>query len=231
MTRIALIAAPLLILTAMVTLSASQGPTTFKSRVEAVRLDVSVMRGGQPVGGLSAADFSVTDNKVPQQVEVAVDPQPLSVLLVLDTSGSVAGERMAHLTNAASTLVTALHAGDRAALIRGPTSRRGHSRRLARRRAGCRPGSTRSAGASDRAVPGFMERLVKASGGREWQATASVDLQPLFTRALDEMRARYLLTFYPEGVAREGWHDLKVTLTRGRGDVTARPGYFVPRPN
>ena len=59
-----------------------------------------------------------------------------------------------------------------------------------------------------------MERLVSAAGGRQWQATASADLQPLFMRALAEMRARYLLTFYPQGVAREGWHDLKVTLKR-----------------
>ena len=37
---------------------------------------------------------------------------------------------------------------------------------------------------------------------------------------------RLMLTFYPQGVAPSGWHDLKVTLKRGRGDVTARPGYF-----
>lgn len=29
------------------------------------------------------------------------------------------------------------------------------------------------------------------------------------------------------GVAREGWHDVKVTLKGARGDVIARPGYFV----
>ena len=33
---------------------------------------------------------------------------------------------------------------------------------------------------------------------------------------------------HPPGVAGEGWHDLKVTLKRARGDVTARPVYFVP---
>jgi hypothetical protein len=42
------------------------------------------------------------------------------------------------------------------------------------------------------------------------------------------MRARYLLTFAPRGVSRDGWHDLKVTLKNARGDVTARPAYFVP---
>jgi hypothetical protein len=49
--------------------------------------------------------------------------------------------------------------------------------------------------------------------------------QSLFTKAIDEMRARYLLTFYPEGVPKPGWHPLKIGA-RGRGDVIARPGYF-----
>lgn len=29
------------------------------------------------------------------------------------------------------------------------------------------------------------------------------------------------------GVSNEGWHDIRVTLKGARGDVTARPGYFV----
>ena len=49
--------------------AAGQAVATFKSGVEAVRLDVSVMRGGQPVRGLLAEDFIVTDNGVPQRVE------------------------------------------------------------------------------------------------------------------------------------------------------------------
>ena len=117
MRRMAPMIAALLALAGASTLLASRAQTTFKSRVEAVRLDVSVTRGGQPVSGLSAADFAVTDNNVPQQVEVEVDSLPLSVFLVLDTSGSVAGEKLSHLVNAASALVTALHSGDRAALI------------------------------------------------------------------------------------------------------------------
>ena len=44
--------------------------------------------------------------------------------------------------------------------------------------------------------------------------------------ALNELRARYLLTYSPNGGSREGWHDVKVTLKNTRGEVTARPGYF-----
>ena len=91
----------------------------FKSSVEAVRLDVSVMRGGQPVRGLSTEDFVVTDNNVVQRVEgVLVDSLPVSVFLALDTSGSVAGERLSHLIDAGKALVTALRRGDRAEIGR-----------------------------------------------------------------------------------------------------------------
>jgi hypothetical protein len=53
------------------------------------------------------------------------------------------------------------------------------------------------------------------------------DLKDLFGKALNELRARYLVTYSPNGVSREGWHDVKVTLKNARGDVMARPGYFV----
>ena len=35
------------------------------------------------------------------------------------------------------------------------------------------------------------------------------------------------LTFTPTAVPQEGWHQLKVSLKDARGDVTARPAYFV----
>jgi VWFA-related protein len=73
----------------------------------------------------------------------------------------------------------------------------------------------------------LLPSLTQQAGGRIWSAQSSSDLRRLFTEALDEMRARYLLTYTPRGVAREGWHTLKVSLQNARGDVTARPGYFV----
>jgi Ca-activated chloride channel homolog len=73
----------------------------------------------------------------------------------------------------------------------------------------------------------FLDRLTEASGGRTWSASSDRELRELFTRALDEMRARYLLTYSPRGVARPGWHELKVKLKNGGADITARPGYFV----
>ena len=76
-------------------------------------------------------------------------------------------------------------------------------------------------------VDAFLNRIVDASGGRSWSATSDRQLRELFTHALDEMRARYLLTYTPSGVNAPGWHELKVKVKNQRADVTARPGYFV----
>ena len=76
----------------------------------------------------------------------------------------------------------------------------------------------------------FLDRLVQAAGGRTWSATSDRQLRELFTKALDEMRARYLLTYTPRGVDTAGWHAVKVSLKNGRADITARPGYFVAAP-
>src|SRR4029450_9361863 len=71
----------------------------------------------------------------------------------------------------------------------------------------------------------FLDRLTQAAGGRAWSATSDRQLRELFTQALDEMRARYLLTYTPRGVDTAGWHAVKVSLKNRRGEVTARPGY------
>lgn len=72
----------------------------------------------------------------------------------------------------------------------------------------------------------FAREVARAGGGRAWSATSAGALRELFERVLDELRARYLITYYPSGVSRDGWHDVKVTLKNARGEVTARPGYF-----
>jgi VWFA-related protein len=261
-----------------------QAAPVFRGGIEVVELDVSVMRGGQPVAGLTARDFSLTDEGVPQQLEsVTVDQLPLSVQLVLDTSTSVAGERLRHLLDAGDGLTRALRPDDRASLItfshavdlivpmtgdldavRRTLSRihPGGSTALRdavqialelRPRDATRPlllvftdgkdtaswlsaeallDSARRVGIVVHVVrvesDSFLDQLAQATGGRTWSATSDRQLRELFTRALEEMRARYLLTYTPRGVQKPGWHTLKVKLTTGSADVTARPGYFVP---
>jgi Ca-activated chloride channel homolog len=292
-----------------------QGPgphASFRAGVELVRLDVAVMRDGRPVRGLEAKNFSIQDRGVRQHVESVslLDDLPVSVLIALDTSGSVAGEKLAHLIDAGGALLAALRPDDRAALItfsrdirvrvpltrdrpalqsalanlkgEGPTAIRDavwvalqlrpdddsrplvllftdgidNASWLSRsdivagvQRAGVvvhavelldrpppvamtpsMPMARGTIAALPEAPQSFLEELVGAAGGRRWSATASRDLRDLFMRAIDEMRARYLVSYYPEGVRRDGWHALKVSVNEP-GSVTARPGYFVSTKN
>jgi len=276
----------------------------FRSGVDVVRVDVSVMRGRTPVAGLKAENFVLTDNGVPQDVDSAtLDNLPISVSLVLDVSGSVAGDELSHLIDAGQQLVHTLHPDDRASLITfsqqvlvdvpltsdmssvskalaglegsGATSMNDaihvamNLRPLDTSRSviivfsdgadnlswsrpeglidevkktgvvihaielqldestTVRPKSPAllSQGYIDR-VP-VLQALTLEAGGRVWSAKSSRDLRALFTQALEEMRARYLLTYSAKGVPQDGWHTLKVSLKNARGDVTARPGYFV----
>ena len=90
----------------------------FRSGVDVVRVDALVTDGHRPIAGLKAADFELLDNGVPQQIDsVALESQPLAVVLVLDTSGSVAGNKMAHLAAAVGVLLKGLRPADRAALV------------------------------------------------------------------------------------------------------------------
>lgn len=98
--------------------SPAQSPPTFAVDVEAVQVDVSVSRGGKPVPGLTAADFVVLDSGVPQEVELAAARDlPVNAILVLDSSGSLLGERMVRLRSAAGAFLGGLRPDDRVALV------------------------------------------------------------------------------------------------------------------
>ena len=274
------------------TASEPQQPV-FRAGVDVVRIDVSVMNGVTPVSGLTIGNFVVTDNGVPQQLDsVSLDKVPLGLMLVLDVSGSMAGERLLRLKEAASGLVQSLRADDSAALLRFaeevrlPVPMTRHRPAMLAAIDALEPGgatslndaiflglqlrpadvgdsrpvvlvfsdgrdtlsflsdaqvleATRRSGMILHVVElterGFMASqspflgdLANAGGGRRWHAASPGDLRTLFGRVLDELRARYLLTYYPSGVPREGWHEVKVSVKGARGDVTARPGYFVP---
>jgi VWFA-related protein len=96
----------------------AQAPPVFRAGVEAVYVDVSVTKKGAPVPGLTGDDFVLTDNGVRQRVTV-VDRSslPTTAVLVLDVSGSVAGEHMARLQAAAGTFLRGMAERDQAALV------------------------------------------------------------------------------------------------------------------
>ena len=90
----------------------------FRSGTLGVRVDVLVTNGRQLVRGLDARDFELRDNGVVQSVsEVEIEQLPLNLILVFDTSTSVAGERMHFLLQAGNALLDQLRAQDRAALL------------------------------------------------------------------------------------------------------------------
>jgi VWFA-related protein len=288
--------AAMLIGAAVAMAGADQQPV-FRAAVDVVRIDVSVMNGLNPVAGLTTNNFVVTDNGVPQPLDsVSLDSVPLYLMLVLDTSGSLAGARLTHLIDAMNGLVKALRAEDtvslmtfsepirlavkatrdRAPLItalaglaadgstsvndaiflglqmrppdatdsrpvlllfsdgRDTSSWLGAEHVIeATRRSGVLVHVVElvaeewmGARGIDARPSSFLGTLADTGGGRRWFAKSSRDLRELFGQALNELRARYLLTYSPTGVSREGWHDIKVTLKNARGEVTARPGYF-----
>jgi Ca-activated chloride channel family protein len=276
------------------TIALAIGQPTFRSSVDVVRIDASVMNGLSPVAGLTVEQFAISDNGVPQQVEsVSLDSVPLNLTIVLDTSASMEGERLHDLKEAGNALVKSLRPEDAAALITfsevvrfpvpmtrdrapllagltgliatGYTSLHdavllalqmrpidsGEARPVllvfsdgndssslltgdqlinAVKRAAMLThvveliGSAQSSWIRPSEILGD---LASEGGGRRWAAQSSRDLRDLFGKVLNELRTRYLLTYTPTGVTREGWHDVKVTLKGARGDVTARPGYFV----
>lgn len=70
-----------------------QEAATFRSNVQLVRILATVKDGnGAPVGSLDKADFTVRDNGALQQIAVfeRQTEQPLSIAVLIDTSGSTA---------------------------------------------------------------------------------------------------------------------------------------------
>ena len=107
----------LLALAAVGATAAAQQQPVFRATVDRVRLDALVTAGSGPLPGLSAADFEVLDNGVPQKVEVAATAGDVTVALVVDTSGSVEGPRLEQLIAASEAVLRLLGPGDTASLI------------------------------------------------------------------------------------------------------------------
>jgi VWFA-related protein len=272
----------------LVAAQATQAPT-FSSKLEVVRVDALVTDGGRVVHGLGPSDFEVRDNGVLQQVDLAsFEALPLDVVLALDASDSVTGERLTHLRTAGRGVLDALKPGDRAGLLtfshmigfREPLT--GEATRIRRALDALAPqgetslidaaqaallmaqpsGSTRTLviifsdghdtsswltaervvdrarrsdatiyGAATRGTrrPEFLRELASVTGGSVFELESTRDLGATFVRILDEFRQRYVISFSPRGVARDGFHRLQVRVKGRRVDVKARQGYFRDR--
>jgi VWFA-related protein len=86
--------------------------------VEGVYVDAVVTQGGRPVRNLAASDFELRDEGAIRPVEVlAREAMPLLALLVFDTSGSVAGEKVAALRTAAEKFLEVFAPADEVGLL------------------------------------------------------------------------------------------------------------------
>jgi VWFA-related protein len=106
----------LVAVTALALEAVAQEPL-FRARVDAVRLDVLVTRDGVPVRGLTTNDFEVRDNGVSQQVTSVTARETVQLGVVLDTSGSMTGQRIAIARSATTELIGQLHPGDTVAVV------------------------------------------------------------------------------------------------------------------
>jgi VWFA-related protein len=263
---------------------AQQSPA-FSSKVEAVRVDVLVTDNGEAIRGLGASDFELFDNGVAQTVElVSFDQIPLNVILALDMSDSVAGERLEQLRGAGGGLLAALHKEDQAALVTfshavqlGASLTTDVASVRAALAAAVSAGQTAlvdgtyagiMVGESDagrallivfsdgvdtsswlradavldaakradvvvygvsvvsRLKPEFLRDVTSFTGGRLFEIEKRANLSATFLGILDEFRHRYLVSYTPRGVAKDGWHKLEVRVKNRRATIKARPGYL-----
>jgi VWFA-related protein len=91
---------------------------TFRSAIDLVTLNVSVTDGrSRSIGGLSAGDFQVLEDGVPQDVSYfAATSVPLDVALLIDSSSSMR-EKMSSVQLAAESFVKALRPEDRGMVV------------------------------------------------------------------------------------------------------------------
>ncbi len=72
----------------------------------------------------------------------------------------------------------------------------------------------------------FLHDLSGLTGGSLLEVESIQDLGRVFLDILEEFRHRYLLTYSPTGVSRDGWHQLKIRVKNHKAKILARSGYF-----
>jgi VWFA-related protein len=73
----------------------------------------------------------------------------------------------------------------------------------------------------------FLEHVADVTGGQVFDLDSTRDLEGAFARILAEFRQRYLISYVPRSVSKEGWHKIEVSIKGRRGAaVRARSGYY-----
>ena len=185
-----------------------QQPPSFPSEVNTVELDVAVTRDSRPAAGLTAADFEVKDAGVAQTVELVERSRArVHAILLLDTSESVAGEKLERLTQAAREFVEGLSPDDAVTLL-------AFSYRV--RVLGEPADSPANAAAQ-------LEHL--AAGG----TTALVDAAAAAMTLAEPRRGRPLVLIFSDGDDRVSWTTPRQALDAARhSDVVVHAVGFAP---
>jgi len=90
----------------------------FRSRVDAVIVDVLPMERGRVIADLRPEELEVRDNRALQQVtHMAGGTSALSIYLLLDTSSSLSESDLQHLRTSAQSLAAALRPADELSLV------------------------------------------------------------------------------------------------------------------
>ncbi|HLG60076.1 MAG TPA: VWA domain-containing protein [Vicinamibacterales bacterium] len=71
----------------------------------------------------------------------------------------------------------------------------------------------------------FLEDLGDLTGGAVVKIESTKNLSATFLRILEEFRQRYLISYSPAGVSKDGWHRLDVRIKGRRATVKSRAGY------
>lgn len=106
-----------LLIIAIALAAGGQETPTFQTATTLVRVDVQVLDRGEPVSGLTAEDFVVKEEGVPQKVlGFGRESEPLQLLFVLDVSGSM-GRLLGEMGSAAQTALGALQPADEVGVL------------------------------------------------------------------------------------------------------------------
>ena len=193
----------------------AQDPPTFRTDVRLVNVIATVRnQKGDLVGTLQKGDFEIRDNGVPQEVRYfgRQTDQPLSVALLIDTSGSTAKD-LAYETSAAGKFLNALlsegHPEDRVALYSFNYDIE-------------QGGFTRNYASLDRTL-----KTLKGEAG-----TSLYDAVYFASQALEERQGRKAIVIMTDGGDTTSTRDLKTALKAAQmADAVVYPIVVLPITN
>ena len=70
-----------------------------------------------------------------------------------------------------------------------------------------------------------LAKIARESGAQSFFPRSDKELAKAVEEITNDLRTQYTLGFYPQSDAEDRYHELRVTVRRGRYNVRARPGY------